>query len=215
MKYSSLLTVLFATSLLMTLSACGNKHDDEVKSDARVNLLNLPQECQGPQYSQNTRYQPAPYQPAPYQPAQSQYQQPYTPPQYQSAPNQQQTTPDWSTYRHAGCSTYKWDNEGNFRHGGCPRGTFAACGVGVGMVCMPASVYDSNEVAWYDYNQGATEARFCGYEGRHTRANCTYRSKTRTGKIGRACVMADPNSCGRIGRCEPIARRLIIGVCVQ
>ncbi len=121
-------------------------------------------------------------------------------------PECQQAAPTALPYEYetAGCSPYKWSN-GRFRNNGCPRNTFAACATGAGMICVPRDVYDSHQVAWYNYQDGNRRSQFCGYQGQYDRGTCSYRAIPGAGTIGRACIVG-ANDCG-FGRCQPLNMR--------
>lgn len=134
-------------------------------------------------------------------------------------PQTGQALPYSNDVRNANFSSYDWDQRGQFRRGGCPRGTFAACGSGIGMICVPANVMQNSQVAWYNYVQGTNQSprqmSFCGYEGFANRGSCAYRSMLGAGMIGRACHVRDPNSCGGFGVCQRVGRGHRVGVCVN
>jgi hypothetical protein len=115
-----------------------------------------------------------------------------------------QNLPEWQPYQNAGCSPYGW-KQGHFRRGGCPDGTFAACGTGVGMVCVPGDVYTNYQVAWYNYSDGNRRIAFCGYANSANGGACGYNAVPGAGNIGRACLVGAPNSCGPAAICQPIA----------
>lgn len=130
-----------------------------------------------------------------------------------AGPQNQQSLPYYQDAQNANLNTYTWDQRGNFRRGGCRRGTFAACGKGVGMICVPGSAVRTNDVAWYNYVQGPRQFSFCGYQNPYNEGSCSYRSVPGAGNIGRACLVRDPGSCGGFGVCRPVSCRSRLGVC--
>lgn len=129
------------------------------------------------------------------------------------APTDYASASNWNLYRGAGCTPYRWGRNNQIGRSGCPSGYFAACGTGVGLVCMPETIYRSNEIAWFDYHRGFRRFHFCGYEA-YGQPNGTCGLRANAASVGRSCIVGQLNSCGQ-GQCRPVARRSSIGVCTR